>query len=75
IIKQALTSYTTIITPSKPPVNATYSATTVNTTVVNASLSAIKITDSHVQCTDGTIAYTVVVQNNGKTTANKVTLT
>ncbi len=45
------------------------------TAVVDASLSAIKNTDSLVQSTDGTITYTVVVQNNGNTTANTVTLT
>ncbi len=46
-----------------------------NTAVVDASLSVIKNTDSLVQSTDGTITYTVVIQNNGNTTANTVTLT
>ncbi|HDX9491066.1 DUF11 domain-containing protein [Bacillus thuringiensis] len=75
IINQALTSYTYIVDPSQPPVTATSSSNTVNTAVVDASLSAIKSTDSLVQSTDGTITYTVVVQNNGNTTANTVTLT
>ncbi|MBK4740108.1 DUF7507 domain-containing protein [Bacillus cereus] len=75
IINQALTSYTYIVDPSQPPVTATSSSNTVNTTVVDASLSVIKSTDSLVQSTDGTITYTVVVQNNGNTTANTVTLT
>ncbi|WP_368665802.1 DUF11 domain-containing protein, partial [Bacillus sp. S1-R1J2-FB] len=35
----------------------------------------MKHTDSIVQSTDGTITYTVVIQNNGNTTANTVTLT
>lgn len=75
IINQAITSYTYIVDPSQPPVTATSSSNTVNTAVVDASLSAIKNTDSLVQTTDGTITYTVVVQNNGNTTANTVTLT
>ncbi|MDG2784319.1 DUF11 domain-containing protein, partial [Vibrio parahaemolyticus] len=75
IINQALTSYTYIVDPSQPPVTATSSSNTVNTAVVDASLSVIKNTDSLVQSTDGTITYTVVVQNNGNTTANTVTLT
>lgn len=75
IINQAITSYTYIVDPSQPPVTATSSSNTVNTAVVDASLSAIKNTDSLVQSTDGTITYTVVVQNNGNTTANTVTLT
>ncbi|MFJ7447370.1 cell surface protein [Bacillus thuringiensis] len=75
IINQAITSYTYIVNPSQPPVTATSSSNTVNTAVVDASLSAIKNTDSLVQSTDGTITYTVVVQNNGNTTANTVTLT
>ncbi|MEB9853591.1 cell surface protein [Bacillus cereus] len=75
IINQALTSYTYIVDPSQPPVTATSSSNTVNTAVVDASLSVIKSTDSLVQSTDGTITYTVVVQNNGNTTANTVTLT
>ncbi|CAM4026536.1 cell surface protein [Bacillus luti] len=75
IINQALTSYTYIVDPSQPPVTATSSSNTVNTAVVDASLSAIKNTDSLVQSTNGTITYTVVVRNNGNTTANAVTLT
>ncbi|PHG66194.1 DUF7507 domain-containing protein [Bacillus toyonensis] len=75
IINQALTSYTYIVDPSQPPVTATSSSNTVNTAVVDASLSVIKSTDSLVQSTDGTVTYTVVVQNNGNTTANTVTLT
>ncbi|SCC13141.1 Uncharacterized protein BTT61001_01569 [Bacillus thuringiensis] len=75
IINQALTSYTYIVDPSQPPVTAVSSSNTVNTAVVDASLSVIKNTDSLVQSTDGTITYTVVVQNNGNTTANTVTLT
>lgn len=75
IINQALTSYTYIVDPSQPPVTATSSSNTVTTAVVDASLSVIKNTDSLVQSTDGTITYTVVVQNNGNTTANTVTLT
>ncbi|GMR65363.1 hypothetical protein BAC7755_20330 [Bacillus sp. MN7755] len=75
IINQALTSYTYIVDPSQPPVTATSSSNTVTTTVVDASLSVIKNTDSLVQSTDGTITYTVVVQNNGNTAANTVTLT
>ncbi|OTY29659.1 MULTISPECIES: DUF7507 domain-containing protein [Bacillus cereus group] len=77
IINQALTSYIYIVDPSQPPVTATSSSNTVNTAVVDASLSVIKNTDSLVQSTDGTITYTVVVQNNGNTTAtaNTVTLT
>ncbi|WP_306007856.1 cell surface protein [Bacillus sp. MMSF_3353] len=75
IINQALTSYTYIVDPSQPPVTATSSSNTVNIAVVDASLSVIKNTDSLVQSTDGTITYTVVVQNNGNTTANTVTLT
>ncbi|WP_176549080.1 DUF11 domain-containing protein, partial [Bacillus pseudomycoides] len=74
-INQALTSYTYIVDPNQPPVTATSSSNTVNTAVVDASLSVIKSTDSLVQSTDGTITYTVVVQNNGNTTANTVTLT
>ena len=74
IINQALTSYTYIVDPSQPPVTAT-SSNTVSTAVVDASLSVIKNTDSLVQPTNGTITYTVVVQNNGNTTANTVTLT
>ncbi|MGM2827018.1 beta strand repeat-containing protein, partial [Bacillus cereus group sp. Bce006] len=75
IINQALTSYTYIVDPSQPPVTATSSSNTVTTAVVDASLSVIKNTDSLVQSTDGTITYTVVVQNSGNTTANTVTLT
>ncbi|MDT3495899.1 cell surface protein, partial [Bacillus toyonensis] len=75
IINQAITSYTYIVDPSQPPVTATSSSNTVTTAVVDASLSVIKNTDSLVQSTDGTITYTVVVQNNGNTTANTVTLT
>ncbi|PEQ08676.1 DUF7507 domain-containing protein [Bacillus toyonensis] len=75
IINQALTSYTYIVDPSQPPVTATSSSNTVNTAVVDASLSVIKSTDSLVQSTDGTITYTAVVQNNGNTNANTVTLT
>ncbi|MGS2749415.1 DUF7507 domain-containing protein [Bacillus zanthoxyli] len=75
IINQAITSYTYIVDPSQPPVTATSSSNTVTTAVIDASLSAIKNTDSLVQSTDGTITYTVVVQNNGNTTANTVTLT
>ncbi|MGH0941459.1 DUF7507 domain-containing protein [Bacillus mycoides] len=75
IINQALTSYTYIVDPSQPPVTATSSSNTVNTAVVDASLSVIKNTDSLVQSTNGTITYTVVVQNNGNTTANTVNLT
>ncbi|MEC5304941.1 cell surface protein [Bacillus thuringiensis] len=75
IINQALTSYTYIVDPNQPPVTATSSSNTVNTAVVDASLSVIKSTDSLVQSTDGTITYTVVVQNNGNTTANTATLT
>lgn len=75
IINQALTSYTYIVDPSQPPVTATSSSNTVTIAVVDASLSVIKNTDSIVQSTDGTITYTVVVQNNGNTTANTVTLT
>ncbi|MFA2566625.1 DUF7507 domain-containing protein [Bacillus wiedmannii] len=75
IINQALTSYTYIVDPSQPPVTATSSSNTINIAVVDASLSVIKNTDSLVQSTDGTITYTVVVQNNGNTTANTVTLT
>ncbi|MGW5964747.1 beta strand repeat-containing protein, partial [Bacillus altitudinis] len=58
IINQALTSYTYIVDPSQPPVTATSSSNTVNTAVVDASLSVIKSTDSLVQSTDGTITYT-----------------
>ncbi|PFT99487.1 cell surface protein [Bacillus thuringiensis] len=58
IINQALTSYTYIVDPSQPPVTATSSSNTVNTAVVDASLSAIKSTDSLVQSTDGTIPIT-----------------
>ncbi|WP_144529721.1 DUF11 domain-containing protein, partial [Bacillus mobilis] len=75
IINQALTSYTYIVDPSQPPVTATSSSNTVSTAVVDASLSAIKNTDSLVQSPNGTITYTVVVRNNGNTTANTVTLT
>ncbi|MED3035628.1 cell surface protein [Bacillus thuringiensis] len=75
IINQALTSYTYIVDPSQPPVTATSSSNTVSTAVVDASLSAIKNTDSLVQSTNGTITYTVVIQNKGNTTANTVTLT
>ncbi|XBB56166.1 cell surface protein, partial [Bacillus sp. SW7] len=75
IINQALTSYTYIVDPSQPPVTATSSSNTVTTAVFDASLSVIKNTDSLVQSTDGTITYTVVIQNNGNTTANTVTLT
>ncbi|MDR4985345.1 cell surface protein [Bacillus cereus] len=75
IINQAITSYTFIVDPSQPPVTATSSSNTVNTAVVDASLSVIKNTDSLIQSTNGTITYTVVVQNNGNTTANTVTLT
>ncbi|WP_002149255.1 DUF11 domain-containing protein [Bacillus cereus] len=75
IINQAITSYTYIVDPSQPPVTATSSSNTVNTAVVDASLSVIKNTDSLVQSTNGTITYTIVVQNNGNTTANTVTLT
>ncbi len=75
IINQALTSYTYIVDPSQPPVTSTSSSNTVSTAVVDASLSVIKNTDSLVQSTNGTITYTVVVQNNGNTTANTVTLT
>ncbi|MFF1992486.1 cell surface protein [Bacillus mycoides] len=75
IINQAITSYTYIVDPSQPPVTATSSSNTVNTAVVDASLSVIKNTDSLVQSTNGTITYTVVVQNNGNTTANTVNLT
>ncbi|PFL21912.1 cell surface protein [Bacillus cereus] len=75
IINQALTSYTYIVDPSQPPVTATSSSNTVNTAVVDASLSAMKNTDSLVQSTNGTITYTVVVRNNGNTTANTVTVT
>ncbi|MEK5042391.1 DUF11 domain-containing protein [Bacillus sp. FSL L8-0637] len=75
IINQALASYTYIVDPSQPPVTATSSSNTVTTAVVDASLSVIKNTDSLVQSTNGTITYTVVVQNNGNTTANTVTLT
>ncbi|PFI22784.1 DUF7507 domain-containing protein [Bacillus cereus] len=75
IINQAITSYTYIVDPSQPPVTATSSSNTVNTAVIDASLSAIKNTDSLVKSTNGTITYTVVVQNNGNTTANTVTLT
>ncbi|MGM2643560.1 DUF7507 domain-containing protein, partial [Bacillus cereus group sp. Bce033] len=39
IINQALTSYTYIVDPSQPPVTATSSSNTVNTAVVDASLS------------------------------------
>ncbi|MGN4844574.1 cell surface protein, partial [Bacillus cereus group sp. MYBK110-2] len=53
IINQALTSYTYIVDPSQPPVTATSSSNTVNTAVVDASLSVIKNTDSLVQSTDG----------------------
>lgn len=75
IINQALTSYTYIVDPSQPPVTATSSSNTVSTAVVDASLSAIKNTDSLVQSPNGTITYTVVVRNNGNTIANTVTLT
>ncbi|WOA65054.1 cell surface protein [Bacillus mycoides] len=75
IINQAITSYTYIVDPSQPPVTATSSSNTVNTAVVDASLSVIKNTDSLVQSTNGTITYTVVVQNIGNTTANTVNLT
>ncbi|QWU44445.1 DUF11 domain-containing protein [Bacillus sp. NP247] len=75
IINQAITNYTYIVDPSQPPVTATSSSNTVNTAVVDASLSVIKNTDSLVQSTNGTITYTIVVQNNGNTTANTVTLT
>ncbi|WP_410976469.1 DUF7507 domain-containing protein [Bacillus pacificus] len=75
IINQALTSYTYTVDPSQPPVTATSSSNTVSTAVVDASLSVIKNTDSLVQSTNGTITYTVVIQNNGNTTANTVTLT
>ncbi|WP_426951623.1 beta strand repeat-containing protein [Bacillus mycoides] len=75
IINQTITSYTYIVDPSQPPVTATSSSNTVNTAVVDASLSVIKNTDSLVQSTNGTITYTVVVQNNGNTTANTVNLT
>lgn len=75
IINQAITSYTYIVDPSQPPVTATSSSNTVSTAVVDASLSVIKSTDSLVQSTNDTITYTVVVQNNGNTTANTVTLT
>ncbi|MCU5460027.1 cell surface protein, partial [Bacillus cereus] len=75
IINQALASYTYIVDPSQPPVTATSSSNTVGTAVVDASLSVIKNTDSLVQSPNGTITYTVVVRNNGNTTANTVTLT
>ncbi|MFJ8215455.1 cell surface protein [Bacillus cereus] len=75
IINQALASYTYIVDPSQPPVTATSSSNTVSTAVVDASLSVIKNTDSLVQSPNGTITYTVVVRNNGNTTANTVTLT
>lgn len=75
IINQAITSYTYIVDPSQPPVTATSSSNTVNTAVVDASLSATKNTDSLVQSTNGTITYTVVVRNNGNTTTNTVILT
>ncbi|MGW5952276.1 DUF7507 domain-containing protein [Bacillus mycoides] len=75
IINQAITSYTYIVDPSQPPVTAISSSNTVNTAVVDASLSVLKNTDSLVQSTNGTITYTVVVQNNGNTTANTVNLT
>lgn len=75
IINQAITSYTYIVDPSQPPVTATSSSNTVNTAVVDASLSATKTTDSLVQSTNGTITYTVVVRNNGNTTTNTVILT
>ena len=75
IINQAITSYTYIVDPSQPPVTATSSSNSVSTAVIDASLSAIKNTNSVVQSIDGTISYTVVVQNNGNTTANAVTLT
>ncbi|WP_433947898.1 DUF7507 domain-containing protein [Bacillus tropicus] len=75
IINQALTSYTYIVDPSQPPVTATSSSNTVSTAVVDASLSVIKNTDSLVQSTNGTITYTVVVQNNGNTNANANTVT
>ncbi|WP_439875573.1 DUF7507 domain-containing protein [Bacillus mycoides] len=75
IINQAITSYTYIVDPSQPPVTATSSSNSVSTAVIDASLSATKNTDSLVQSTNGTIIYTVVVQNNGNTTANTVTLT
>ncbi|MGE6309716.1 DUF7507 domain-containing protein [Bacillus cereus] len=75
IINQAITNYTYIVDPSQPPVTATSSSNTVNTAVVDASLSATKNTDSLVQSTNGTITYTVVVRNNGNTTTNTVILT
>ncbi|HDR7795235.1 TPA: DUF11 domain-containing protein [Bacillus luti] len=75
IINQAITSYTYTVDPSQPPVTATSSSNTVSTAVVDASLSVIKNTDSLVQSTNGTITYTIVVQNNGNQTANTVTLT
>ncbi|OOR22429.1 beta strand repeat-containing protein [Bacillus cereus] len=75
IINQVITSYTYIVDPSQPPVTATSSSNTVNTAVVDASLSATKNTDSLVQSTNGTITYTVVVRNNGNTTTNTVILT
>lgn len=75
IINQAITSYTYIVDPSQPPVTATSSSNTVNTAVVDASLSATKNTDSLVQSTNGTITYTVVVRNNGNTTTNTVIFT
>ncbi|WP_142287078.1 DUF11 domain-containing protein, partial [Bacillus sp. S1-R2T1-FB] len=75
IINPAIKRYTYIVDPSQPPVTATSSYNTVTTAVVYASLSVIKNKDSIVQSTDGTITYTVVIQNNGNTTANTVTLT
>lgn len=75
IINQAITNYTYIVDPSQPPVTATSSSNSVSTAVIDASLSATKNTDSLVQSTNGTITYTVVIQNNGNTTANTVTLT
>ncbi|MBE7118932.1 DUF11 domain-containing protein [Bacillus cereus] len=75
IINQAIASYTYIVDPSQSPVTATSSSNSVSTTVIDALLSAIKTTDSLIQSTNGTITYTVVVQNNGNTTANTVTLT
>ncbi|EJS67229.1 cell surface protein [Bacillus cereus] len=75
IINQAITNYTYIVDPSQPPVTATSFSNTVNTAVVDASLSATKNTDSLVQSTNGTITYTVVVRNNGNTTTNTVILT
>ncbi|WP_179194381.1 hypothetical protein, partial [Bacillus sp. S1-R2T1-FB] len=69
IINQALTSYTYIVDPGQPPVTATSSCNTVTTAVVDASLSVIKNTDSSVQSTVCTINYTVIIRNNGNSTA------